>query len=354
MGYYGYPKYVSVAEKRVKAEKKLKQLKKKNPKISPVCIPERGAMAKTWWGKAWNKNLEGYADYAYRLERGRSYARHGAVLDLQVTAGKVTALVLGSESQPYTITVTIAPMLISKWKALKKAAMGTMDSVQTLMAGRLPEAMADLLTAKGKGLFPSPTEISLHCSCPDSATLCKHVAASLYGVGARLDEDPSLLFLLRRVKVDDLISETVNETKGELLRKAGKKSDRVIDDADGLSDLFGIDLGEAEPPTPKPAAKGRKKSAGAPVSKAKPVKSIKKKPAAQTKPAPNKRADNTAGMNAPMKQLAILMKKKGKGLPVAEMITQSKMDPQKVRNTLYQMKQKGWVETPDRGVYKLV
>lgn len=360
MSYYRYPKYVSVAEKRAKAEKKLKQLKKKNPDITPVSISGR-TLAKSWWGKAWNENLEGYADYAYRLERGRSYARHGAVLDLKVTAGKVTALVLGSEPQPYTVTVTIAPMLKSKWKALKNAAVGTMDSVQSLMAGRLPETMADLLTAKGKGLFPAPNEISLQCSCPDSATLCKHVAASLYGVGARLDEDPSLLFLLRRVNVQDLITETVSEAKDALRRKAIKKSDRVLEEAGGLSELFGIDLGEEDSPAPRRPATGRKRAIKGPAEKRKPAKRAKKKPAAQSATpkggTPKTRAaaeDNTSKMTPPMKQLAAFMKKKRKGVKVAEMIAQSQMDPQKVRNTLYQMKLKGWVETPARGVYRLV
>jgi len=354
MSYFGYPKYVSVAEKRAKAEKKLKQLKKKHPDITPVSITGR-TLATSWWGKAWNKNLEGYADFAYRLERGRSYARHGAVLDLKVTAGKVTALVMGSDPQPYEITVTISPMLISKWKALKTAAAGTMDSVQALMAGRLPESMADLLTAKRKGLFPSPNEISFHCTCPDTASMCKHVAASLYGVGARLDEDPSLLFLLRKVDVDDLITGTVTKTRGELLSKAKKQSDRVIKDADGLSDLFGIDLGDGE--APAPSANARKKA----VEKTGPVKK-KSRAVPKKKTTPKKRVTGKGktapglpdAMTAPMKQLATLMQKKRKGMPVAEMIAASKMDPQKVRNTLYQMKLKGWVACPSRGVYRLV
>jgi len=356
MSYYGYPKYVSVADKRAKAEKKLKQLKKKNPDITPVSITGR-ALATRWWGKAWNKNLEGYADYAYRLERGRSYARHGAVLDLKVTAGKVTALVMGSEAQPYKITVTISPMLISKWKALKTAAVGTMDSVQALMAGRLPETMSDLLTEKRKGLFPSPNEITFHCTCPDTASMCKHVAASLYGVGARLDEDPSLLFLLRKVEVKDLITETVTETRGELLSKAEKRSARVIDDADGLSDLFGIDLGEGEAPVPVPSARGRKKvpeEAGAVKKKSRAVPKKKAEPKGRPSRKGQAAPDLPDAMTAPMKQLATLMKKRRKEVPVSEMIADSKMDPQKVRNTLYQMKQKGWVASPSRGVYRLV
>ncbi|SCY32265.1 hypothetical protein [Desulfoluna spongiiphila] len=356
MSYYGFPKYVSVAEKRAKAEKKLKQLKKKHPDISPVVITGK-ALATSWWGKAWNRNLEGYADYANRLERGRSYARHGAVLDLKVEAGNVTALVIGSEPYPYKVTVSIRAISVPKWLALKEAAVGTMDSVRDLMAGRLPDAMVDLLTEKGKGLFPAPKEISFTCSCPDSASMCKHVAASLYGVGARLDDDPSLLFLLRKVEVQDLITEKVNRTRGTLRRKAVKKSDRALKETGGLSDLFGIDLGEGEAPAPVPSAKVRKKAAdkvgaGKRKSRAVPVKKAAPK---GRPPGKGKTASNLPDAMTPsMKRLATLMQKKRNGVPVAEMIAASKMDPQKVRNTLYQMKQKGWVASPSRGVYRLV
>ena len=377
MSYYGYPKYVSVTEKKAKAEKKLKQLKKKNPGITPVTITGR-TLATSWWGKAWNENLERYADFAYRLERGRSYVRHGAVLDLKVTSGKVSALVLGSERTPYEVTVSVVPMMISKWKALKAGAVGTMDSVQALMAGRLPEAMSDLLTEKGKGIFPSPIEISFRCSCPDSASMCKHVAASLYGVGARLDEDPSLLFLLRKVSVHDLITETVTETRGKLLGKAKKRSDRVMEDVGGLSDLFGIDLGGEglEPLSPKRPAKSRKKTVKAPVKKSPPVNGMaKKKTVAKPKalakkgmekkkntptgigtPSKKKEAPliSTATLNEPMTQISALLKKKRKGMPVADVIANFRMDPQKVRNTLYQMKRKGLVDSPSRGVYRWV
>ncbi len=351
MRYNGYPKYVTVEEKRAKAEKKLRQLKKKRPGVTPVVL-KGTALARSWWGKAWNKNLEAYADYAHRLGRGRSYIRHGAVLDLKLTPGTVTALVMGGEAQPYEITVTIAPILKSKWQALKTASVGRLDSVQALISGHLPESLSDLLTEKGRGLFPSPNEISFRCSCPDSAQMCKHVAATLYGVGARLDEDPSLLFLLRRVEVKDLITETVKEAKHALLGKAVKRSGRVMEDMDGLSDLFGIDLGDGE----RGAMLTCEKSAGVVKKEAVKRKNIPTKPASKRATA-KKREERSAkapSMTAPMKRLATLMKKGGGGMPVSEMIVLSHMDPQKVRNTLCQMKQKGVVESPSRGVYWLV
>ncbi|MCF8130774.1 MAG: hypothetical protein K9N10_19865, partial [Deltaproteobacteria bacterium] len=92
---WGYPPYVSVAEKRAKAAKKLKQLKKMNPHTNAIVI-DGTATARTWWGKAWNKNLESYADYDNRMGRGRIYLRHGAVLDLQIGSGQVESVVQGS------------------------------------------------------------------------------------------------------------------------------------------------------------------------------------------------------------------------------------------------------------------
>ncbi len=248
--YYGFPKYVTVGEKRAKAAKKLEQLKKKNKDINPIIL-NGSKLADTWWGKAWNKNLESYADYYNRIGRGRSYVRHGAVLDLKIHAGKVTALVQGSRSKPYSLDIEIKPILKSKWNKIKKACGGKLTSVTKLLDGEFPKELQEVFTEKGKGLFPSPREINFNCSCPDWASMCKHIAAALYGIGSRLDDDPSLFFTLRKVKLDDLISDVVKGKSKTMLSKAKKKSSRVIDDSD-ISEMFGIDMMGEE--------KGKKKS----------------------------------------------------------------------------------------------
>lgn len=242
-GYYGYPRYVSVGEKRAKARRKLEQLKKKHPGIRPVVI-EGNTLVRTWWGKAWNGNLAKYADYSNRVGRGRSYVRHGAVLDLQISPGQVNALVQGSRRSPYTVTVQIKPISKAIWKEIRAACEGQVASLQELLEGRFPKGLAELFMAKGSGLFPSPKEIEFKCSCPDWAYMCKHVAAVLYGIGTRLDEDPSLFFVLRKIKMDDLITQAVRDKSERLLRQAKKKTSRVIDDAD-LGEVFGIDLESA-------------------------------------------------------------------------------------------------------------
>ncbi|MBV5318703.1 MAG: hypothetical protein JZU50_12950 [Desulfobulbaceae bacterium] len=236
----GYPKYVSVAEKKAKAEKKLKQLQKKRPGIKPVVLVGT-ALARTWWGKSWNRNLERYADYSNRIGRGRSYVRHGAVLDLQIAAGEVLALVQGSSSKPYEVKISIAAIGASQWQAIKKQCDGQLKSMQDLLAGKFPKELNEIFLAEGKGLFPSPKEIKFDCSCPDWASMCKHVAAALYGIGARLDEDPSLFFTLRNVRTEDLVVEAIQEKTAELLAKAKRKSAKAFDEAD-LSSLFGIEL----------------------------------------------------------------------------------------------------------------
>lgn len=240
MGYHGYPRYVSVAEKKAKAAEKLKQLKIKMPDIKPVVI-KSNALARTWWGKSWNKNLERYADYTNRISRGRSYVRHGAVLDLKIDVGQVTALVQGSTSKPYKVVIDIKGITQTNWQEIKKQCEGQLSSLQDLLGGKFPKALADIFFNQEKGLFPKPQAISFDCSCPDWASMCKHVAAALYGVGARFDEDPSLFFTLRGIDTRELVAKAVKDKTGELLEKTKKKSTRVIDDGD-LGTIFGIDM----------------------------------------------------------------------------------------------------------------
>ncbi len=244
MGYYdwGFPRYVSVGEKRAKAQKKLAQLKKKNPNITPLVL-NGTKLARTWWGMAWNTNLEKYADYSNRIGRGRSYIRNGCVLNFKINPGEVTSLVQGTSSRPYEVVVKIKPLKKEAWSKIKKQCEGRIESLQELIEGRFPKNLAEVFTAKGKGLFPSPEEIKFSCSCPDWASMCKHVAATLYGVGVKLDDDPKLFFLLRKAEMDNLITEALRDKSRKILKKAEKKTSRVIDDLDAAK-MFNIDIDE--------------------------------------------------------------------------------------------------------------
>jgi len=257
-GYY-YPPYVSVARKRAKAERKLRALQKKNSNIQPVVIYGH-AIAKTWWGKSWNTNLESYADYTNRIGRGRSYVRHGAVLDLKIKSGLIESFVSGSRSAPYKTKIKIKALKTNIWKNIKKTCQGEFASLQELLNGQFPKSLSTIFTDKKSGLFPSPKEIAFDCSCPDWADMCKHIAATLYAIGARLDSEPELFFALRGVNTKDLITTAVKTQTTTLIKKARKKSSKIMDDSD-LSEIFGIDLETSPKPKrpKKPAAKQKKK-----------------------------------------------------------------------------------------------
>jgi len=165
-------------------------------------------------------------------------------------------------AKPYEVEITIKAISQAHWRTIKKECGDQLKSLQDLLAGNFPKALAEIFFTEGEGLFPGPQDIRFNCSCPDWASMCKHVAATLYGIGARLDQDPSLFFKLRGVEISDLVARAVKEKTGELLKKTKTKSARVIDDAD-LSGLFGIDMDS------KPDFGGKG------------VKAIRTKPAAQ-------------------------------------------------------------------------
>lgn len=236
MGWWSFKPYVSVAERRAKAAREIKKLEKKGRKTLPVHI-EGKTIARTFWGKAWCDHLESYSDYDNRLPRGRTYVRNGSVCDLQIEPGRITAMVCGSEL--YKIKIGIKPLPQQIWNAVKRQCAGQIGSMIELLQGKLSQGVMQIITRRDAGLFPKPAEIELDCSCPDWADMCKHVAAALYGVGARLDERPELLFVLRQVNHLDLIGQAgdINAlTKG----KSGKKTKTIA--VDQLPDVFGIEL----------------------------------------------------------------------------------------------------------------
>ena len=233
-GYSRYDRYVSMDERRNIAAAEVAKRRKKGQVLQPVEIEGR-TIARTFWGRAWCDNLEAYSDYSNRLPRGRRYARNGSILDLQVEAGEVTALVMGSSL--YEVTIGIKPLAKARWAAIRGDCAGQIDSVVELLQGALSEGVMEVVTKKGQGLFPAPREIDLACTCPDWATMCKHVAAVLYGVGARLDHAPELLFTLRGVDPQELIEDIISRG----ISQRGRPSGQVLEGAD-LSEIFGVEI----------------------------------------------------------------------------------------------------------------
>ncbi len=238
---WGWRPYVSVAERRERAAREMTKLRKKGLDVQPVVIAGQ-KIARTFWGQSWCNHLESFSDYSNRLPRGRTYVRNGSVCHLEISSGKVSAMVSGSEI--YKVDVTIKKLAEHKWSDVKKSCSGQIGSLLELLQGKLSSRVMSVVTDRGNGLFPLPGEITLKCSCPDLAAMCKHVAAVLYGAGARLDEKPELLFLLRGVDHEELIESGATiavSASGE-----GRGGRRRIAHED-LADVFGIEMVDERP-----------------------------------------------------------------------------------------------------------
>ncbi len=236
--------YVPVAARRANALKEMSKLRKKGVAVQPVEIEGR-KIARTFWGEAWCDHLESFSDYENRLPRGRTYVRNGSVCHLEVSRGQVRAMVSGSEL--YEVKIGIKQLKRKQWNGVKSRCAGQIASLLELLQGKFSRNVMSVVTDRENGLFPRPPEIDLKCDCLDWAEMCKHVAAVLYGVGARLDENPELLFLLRGVDQEELIGANVDVT---VPGAAGRK--RIADDA--LADVFGIELSEDPPSKPENAS----------------------------------------------------------------------------------------------------
>ena len=234
---WGWRPYVSVAERRRQALNEMAKLRKKGHPVSPVIVEGR-VIVKTFWGKAWCENLERYSDFANRLPRGRTYVRNGSVLDLQIAPGTIRALVSGSSL--YKVEVKVTPVAKARWKSICGDCAGAIDSLVELLQGRLAKGVMDRVCREGDGLFPQPSEIKLSCSCPDWADMCKHVAGALYGIGARLDTQPRLLFELRGVDESELVA-GADQGAGRLNSAPGAAN--VLAHGD-VAALFGLEMAE--------------------------------------------------------------------------------------------------------------
>jgi uncharacterized Zn finger protein len=255
MAWYSWRPYVPVAVRQARALNKMEKLRKKGMCIQPVRIEGR-QIARSFWGQAWCDHLEKFSDYENRLPRGRAYIRNGSVCHLEITEGAISAMVSGSEL--YNVDIAIKKLPAKKWAQVKKRCAGQIGSLLELLQGRLSKSVMTVVTDRDNGLFPHPGEISLHCSCPDWAVMCKHVAAVLYGVGVRLDEKPELLFLLRGVDHEELISADAGFAAVSNASEPGAHPRIAESD---LSHLFGIEVteGERAKDVPEAIVKPRKK-----------------------------------------------------------------------------------------------
>ena len=250
MSYYGFKPYVSVAKRRAKALREMKKLKKKGLNVCPIEIEKR-KITHTFWGNAWCDHIESFSDYDNRLPRGRTYVRNGSVCHLAISKGRVEAIVSGSEL--YNVCINISMISNEQWGNIKKTCAGKIGSLLDLLSGKLSDGVMQVVCDRNHGLFPRSKGINLSCDCPDWADMCKHVAAVLYGVGARLDHSPEKLFELRGVDYEELIdtSTVVIDTS------QGASSNRRRIDHDAMADVFDIDISDAVTTPPAKASKKR-------------------------------------------------------------------------------------------------
>jgi uncharacterized Zn finger protein len=318
-GYYNdWKPYVPVAERRRQAQKKMDKLRAKGVDIQPIEIEGR-KIAKTFWGEAWCNHLESFSDYANRLPRGRTYVRNGSVCHLAISEGKVEAKVSGSEL--YNLRINIKKLPARKWEAVKQRCAGQIGSLVELLQGKLSDHVMEVVTDRKEGLFPRPDEISLHCDCPDWATMCKHVAAVLYGVGSRLDTRPELLFKLRGVDHEELID--TNAQAAVSAATTGGSSKQIA--ADNLGDVFGIDLdvGSPEPAEPEPSATKASKKPASKSAKSKVAKKTVKKASKKAVKKVTKKAAKKGAKKASRKKV-VLKKAPAKTADAQEVQTSEK------------------------------
>ena len=228
----------SIAELRKRISETNNAAKKKGRQYDPVKPISGRKITNSWWGQAWCENLEKYADYGSRLERGRRYVRNGTVIDLKIRKGKIEAKVQGTRSTPYKVEIRISPLSEERCQEIIEQCGRRIENMESLIQGEFPEELKELFTGKD-GLFPMPKEISFNCSCPDWALMCKHVAATMYGIGVRLDENPFYFFELRGIDADKFIGVALENKVESMLKNAKKPSARIIENAD-LTKLFGV------------------------------------------------------------------------------------------------------------------
>ena len=218
---------------------------------------ERGQFGKTWWAGRWIAALERLVDPG-RLSRGRSYARSGQVLNLDIQPGRVDSRVQGSQTKPYKVHIQVKPLSDREWDKVITAMAGQAIFAAKLLAGEMPQNIEEAFTAARASLFPTAqADLETDCSCPDYANPCKHIAAVYYLLGEQFDEDPFLIFQLRGRSKGDIIAalraeraaRSAAEPESDRARRQPqakpKPAERVAPLADGL-DVFWAAPGELE------------------------------------------------------------------------------------------------------------
>ena len=303
MSYHQWAPYVPVAQRRANANAFAKKKSSKGQTLFPIRITGR-AMATTFWGKAWCENLENYQDFSNRLPRGRTYARNGSIVDLQIQTGRITAIVAGSDI--YEIEINIAKLPTKHWASIRTDCSSSIHSLIDLMRGRFSDPIMQRLTEPRQGMFPEPKEIKMECDCPDYSSFCKHLAAVMYGVGNRLDSSPELLFLLRGVDQTELVTEALSNAN---IDEAFASSQPTSLDSADLGSIFGIDLATNESSDRPSSVKSKRSKSKKADQKQPPKKRVAVKDAARKQAFPKDKKENRQAVRVKLAGKKVAKKK---------------------------------------------
>ena len=210
---------------------------------------KRGAIGERWWSQRFIAVLESYG-MSGRLQRGRSYARRGQVIEFALGTGKVTARVQGSRPQPYNVSVTVLPLATAQWRAVESRLASQALFRARLLAGEMPAEIEQVFADCGTPLFPrSAADLDMRCSCPDWGVPCKHLAAVCYVLAEAFDDDPFAMLAWRGKGREELLTALRGKTPPGTASPAGTARPRADSAASpalaALSDVPGVPLAES-------------------------------------------------------------------------------------------------------------
>jgi uncharacterized Zn finger protein len=192
---------------------------------------KRGSIGEQWWSRRFIDVLESFGLQS-RLARGRSYARSGQVLSLDIGTGHVTAKVQGSRVKPYAVRLTVDPLTTRQWRRVEEALAARAIFRARLLAGEMPAEIEQVFADCGTPLFPkSSRDLEMTCTCPDWEVPCKHLAAVCYVLAEAFDADPFGMLAWRGKGRDDLLAALRRLAGGDRAAMPGSRP--VIDVADG-------------------------------------------------------------------------------------------------------------------------
>ena len=201
----------------------------------------KGNIGTTWWSKRWLKILESYGSEwsSNRLQRGMRYARMGQVINFEISKGGISASVQGSRSKPYIVTISVKMIGSKQWKTAIEAISRQAIYAAKLLVGEMPDNIEKVFEGASARLFPSKAEFKSHCTCPDSANPCKHIAAVCYIIAEEFDRNPFMIFELRGRSRGDILTSLRNTRSDGTGRNDAKEPLSHIDEKDNKSDNDG-------------------------------------------------------------------------------------------------------------------